>query len=295
MILIGHVTNDVLRGGLAPGGSVLYAALTAVELGAKARIVTSHGPDFVGGDLLRAAGVEVDARPAAQTTCFENVYAGGRRRQRVLAVASPLDEPAMPVTGATAAGAGAAGSAAGDVGVIFACPVIAEVGAGALAAPPGVILAAGLQGWLRAVAPDGTVTRRGLDPAMFAPCHVLFCSVEDLGEEADDLIPRLCAVAQIVVVTEAERGARVYLEGRRHRVCAHPAREVDPTGAGDVFAAAFLVALSKREPPLAAGVVAACAASIAVEGEGAGALAGLSRLGERIDWYRRNVPMPSPE
>jgi sugar/nucleoside kinase (ribokinase family) len=70
---------------------------------------------------------------------------------------------------------------------------------------------------------------------------------------------------------------------------------VDPTGAGDVFAAAFLVALAKREPPLAAGVVAACAASIAVEGHGPSALAGLGRLGERISWYRRNVPMPSPE
>jgi 1D-myo-inositol 3-kinase len=97
------------------------------------------------------------------------------------------------------------------------------------------------------------------------------------------------------VITEAERGARVYLEGKRHRVRAHPAREVDPTGAGDVFAAAFLVALAKREPPLAAGVVAACAASFAVEGEGPGALAAIAEVGKRIDWYRRNVPMPGPE
>jgi sugar/nucleoside kinase (ribokinase family) len=275
---IGHVTNDLLPGGVVPGGSALYAALTAAELGARARVVTSHGPDFVGGELLRAAGVEVEARAAAQTTCFENVYTGGVRTQRVLAIAAPLDEPVPP-----------------PVDVIFACPVIAEVGRGALAAPPGAILAAGLQGWLRAVSAGGSVTRRDLDPAMFAPCHVVFASSEDLGDAADDLIPRLCAVAQIVIVTEAERGARVYLEGRRHRVRAHPAREVDPTGAGDVFAAAFLVALAKREPPLAAGVVAACAASIAVEGEGPGALAALPRLGERIDWYRSHVAMPAAE
>ncbi len=289
-VTIGHVTNDRLSGAPAggsaattspavvPGGSALYAALAAVELGARARVVTSHGPDFVGGELLRAAGVEVETRAASQTTCFENVYTGGVRRQRVLAIAEPLDAPAGT-----------------DVDVIFACPVIAEVGARALAAPPGVILAAGLQGWLRAAAPDGTVTRRELDPAMFSPCHVLFASSEDLGEAADELIPRLCAVAQIVVVTEAERGARLYLEGRRHRVRAHPAREVDPTGAGDVFAAAFLVALAKREPPLAAGVVAACAASIAVEGEGPGALASLPKVGERIAWYRRHIAMPAAE
>jgi sugar/nucleoside kinase (ribokinase family) len=44
--------------------------------------------------------------------------------------------------------------------------------------------------------------------------------------------------------------------------------EVDPTGAGDVFAAAFLVAIRERRPVVRAALFAACAASFAVEAPG---------------------------
>lgn len=273
---IGHVTNDLAPDGIVPGGSALYAALAAAELGAAARVVTSHGPDFAGADLLRAVGVDVVARPAEHTTTFVNEYEDGRRRQRLLATAAPLAEPVA------------------DADVIFACPVAGEVQPTALAAPPGTVLGAGLQGWLRAVDASGQVSPRRLpDPALFAPCHVLFASDEDLGPHAATVVPPLCEVAEIVIITEGARGARVFLGGRPHRVHAHPAAEVDPTGAGDVFAAAFLLALVRRQPPLEAAVVAACAASVVVEGRGPGALPGLRRLGERLAWYRVNVPPPA--
>jgi hypothetical protein len=42
-------------------------------------------------------------------------------------------------------------------------------------------------------------------------------------------------------------------------------------------------------------VVAACAASIAVEGEGPAALAGLPQVGARVAWYDRHLPAPGPE
>src|SRR5438067_434155 len=88
---IGHVTNDRLASGLTAGGSAFYSAIAASFLGARAHVVTSCGDDWVGRDALAAAGVTIEIVPAGVTTSFENVYVGGARRGRLLAVAAPLD------------------------------------------------------------------------------------------------------------------------------------------------------------------------------------------------------------
>ena len=56
---------------------------------------------------------------------------------------------------------------------------------------------------------------------------------------------------------------------------------VDSTGAGDVFATAFLLRYHEAGDPLEAGSFAACAASCVVEGVGA------STLGDRAEVLRR--------
>jgi 1D-myo-inositol 3-kinase len=256
---IGHVTNDRLASGIQPGGSALYAALTAARLGCDARVLTSFGEDFVGGDLLAEAGLAVEAIPAARTTTFEHVYEGGRRRTRLLATAASLERPAQ-------------------ADVVLVCPVAGEVAPTALA---GKLLGAGLQGWLRRVEPDGTVRPRPLgDPSFLAPCHAVFCSAEDLGDDAPRATLALVATVPIVVVTRGAAGADVILDGQTHHVMAHPADLVDPTGAGDVFAAAFLVDLARGRDPLAAARHAARCAAVAVEGTGPSSL---TRLADRLE------------
>jgi sugar/nucleoside kinase (ribokinase family) len=260
-VALGHVANDRLDGGLVPGGSALYAALAAAELGAQARIVTSAGPDFVGGELLDAAGVEVDVAPAPTTTCFENLYRAGIRQQRLLSLAEPITRPVDRAE------------------VVFACPIAGEVAASALVAPQRAVLGASLQGWLRAVDAQGRVHRRiPEDLGFLAPCHVLFVSEEDLGEEAEQVIETLGPLAELVVVTEGARGGRVYVDGVVQRYDAVAVEEVDPTGAGDVFAAAFLVAVASRQSPAAAARFAARAASIVVTAPGPAALPVLRTL-----------------
>jgi 1D-myo-inositol 3-kinase len=272
---IGHVTNDRLAAGHAPGGSALYGALTAAHLGARARAVTAAAPDFVGAALLATAGVTLEVRPSPQTTSFENRYDDrGERRARVLALAAPLLDPVL------------------DADVVLACPVAGEVAASALVRPPGGILAAGLQGWLRRIGPDGEVGRTlDLDAAVFAACDALFVSVEDLGPGAPRLVPVLAGAAPILVVTDGARGARLWVAGAAHRVPACPAVEIDPTGAGDVFAAAFLLALRAGEAPLAAAGFAACAASIVVEGVGPDPLPRLAgpELAARLASHRETI------
>src|SRR5262249_18315912 len=144
---------------------------------------------------------------------------------------------------------------------------------------------AGLQGWFRRLGPGGVVERRVPDDLRFlAPCRAVFVSVEDLGDDAARVLAALRDIVPIVVVTDGRRGATIYDQGAVRHVGVHPANEVAPTGAGDVFATAFLIALARGEDVAAAGAFGAAAASIVVEGVGPAAL---SRLGETGARYTR--------
>ncbi len=275
-VAVGHVTNDRLAEGQFPGGSALYAALTAAKLGASARIVTSFGPDFAGIDLLSAAGIELEVVRSGQTTTFAAVDTGAKRSWLASGRADQLHGPI------------------GAADIVFACPVLAEVDPSCLQAPPPAMVAAGLQGWLRAMDPDGRVNPVDTDLSFLRGCRALFCSEEDLGHNATSIVPRLLESAPTVVVTEGSRGAVVYLDGRPYRVLALPTSQVDPTGAGDTFATCFLLALACGMSALDAAVVGACGASAVVEAPGPLGIERLSSLPERVAWYRSHLPGPIP-
>jgi sugar/nucleoside kinase (ribokinase family) len=75
-----------------------------------------------------------------------------------------------------------------------------------------------------------------------------------------------------VAVTRGARGSTLYIAGEPHQIDALPAVERDPTGAGDVFAAALLVRLRETGDPLQAASFASAVAACAIEGPGARAV-----------------------
>jgi sugar/nucleoside kinase (ribokinase family) len=77
----------------------------------------------------------------------------------------------------------------------------------------------------------------------------------------------------LVAVTGGEGGARLYADGRWRRIAAFPHEEVDPTGAGDVFAAAFLISYSEADDIPVAARFAAAAAALSVGAEGTAGVA----------------------
>jgi 1D-myo-inositol 3-kinase len=270
---VGHVTNDQLEAGLFPGGAALYAALTAAKLQAKPKIVTSCGPDFVGLQLARGSDVELEILPSEHTTCFEEHYRGGARVARLVRRANPLCDP-LP-----------------KADVVFVCPVIGEIELPALVAPPGALLAAGLQGWTRRFDENGRILRCALkDPAYFSGCRALFCSDEDFGPFLESAIQVLRDAVDLLIVTQGHRGAVLYENGQRRAIRPCPAREVDPTGAGDVFAACFLLGLAEGASAVEAAERACCAAAISIEGVGPQALTELRHLPTRLEEYRTLAP-----
>jgi sugar/nucleoside kinase (ribokinase family) len=73
-------------------------------------------------------------------------------------------------------------------------------------------------------------------------------SIEDLG--MDRTAAEAMAVhCKTLVVTEGPLGATVHHSGRAELVRATPVREVDPTGAGDIFAAVFFIRFHETGDP----------------------------------------------
>lgn len=269
-VVCGHVTLDRVGAGLVPGGSAWYAAHALRALGAQARVLTSAGPDY---PVAALAGVEARVAAAPRTTVFVNVHApGGGRTQRVEASAQPLDPASLP-----AAWRGA--------DLLYLAPVLGELAPRAFAAVAGArLVGLGVQGLVRKVGPDGAVLqpRWSFAPGDLAGVTAAFVGEDDLRGQGD-LLARLAAAVPIVVFTRGAAGCEVIAGGRTLRAGVFATREVDPTGAGDVFAAAFLFALARGADPAEAARLGAGAASVIVEGVGGETL---ERVGEAFERAR---------
>lgn len=272
IVVCGHVTLDVGEDAQVPGGSAWYAARALAALGGSPRLLTAAGPDFPPAAL---AGIESTVLPSAVTTVFANAYAAdGTRTQRVLSAAPALDPARLP-------------PAWRAPDVLFLAPVVGELDVAALAAAVGArVVGLGVQGLVREVRPDGAVgPRLDLDPAALARAgvHAAVLGEDDVrGQES--LAARLAAALPVVVFTHGARGCDVLVRGRAAtHVGVYPAREVDPTGAGDVFAAGLLLGLARGDDPVDAARLGAAAASVVVEARGGDAL---GRVGEAWDRVR---------
>ncbi len=264
VLVCGHVTLDRYGDVLLPGGSAYYAGRAYHALGALVRVATAAGPDLPRAAL---AGLEEHVAPAPRTTIFVNRYAAdGRRAQSVEAVAPPLDPALLPPSWRT-------------TDLLHLAPVAGEVDLHAWrSAVAARLVGLGVQGAVRAVLPDGKVVqpRWEPDPADLATLGAACLGEDDLVGQGD-LLSRLAASVPVVAFTRGAQGCDVIVRGRTRRVGAYPTHAVDPTGAGDVFAAGFLLALARGEDPVDAARLGAAAASIVVEARAGEALA---RLGE---------------
>jgi hypothetical protein len=266
-LAIGHVVRDLQPQGWRLGGTVTYAALQAHRLGIAAAVVTRHANDV---DLSHALpDVEVLALPSDVTTTFQNTYDGSNREQLVLQQAEELSADDIP-----------SGWRATPV-VLFG-PVCGEVHLSQTPSASGSLIGVSAQGWLREVGPDRHVRRSPWsgDP-FWRGAGALFVSEEDLGERPDQ-VERWISEVPVVAVTRAGRGARVHAGGAWATIDGIPAREVDPTGAGDVFAAAFLVRYHESKRVAEAARFASAAAACAIEGVGTEGIASRAVIEQRL-------------
>jgi 1D-myo-inositol 3-kinase len=266
VLVVGHVTLDRYGTELLPGGAAYYAGHTYRALGASVRVVSAAGPRLPADAL---AGLEATVARSPSTTEFSNAYApDGVRAQRVHAAAPPVDPAQLP-----------AGWAEADL--LHLAPVLGEVALSAwIAAVPARFVGIGVQGWVRRVEPDGTVSAAGWAPGAPELAGVSAAAVgEDDLRGQGDLAERLRAAIPAVAFTRGREGCELAIRGHTARVGVFQTLAVDPTGAGDAFAAAFFLGLARGDDPVVAARLGAAAASVVVEGR-AGAT--LGRVGEAV-------------
>lgn len=287
LLIVGAVTldhrdlGDARGGHELTGGAAIYAALVASAFGLRARVLTVSGSD---ADLASLAPHELRALPAPRTLRFGHEAAGphaeGPRRLRLLARSGRRLRAAHLPAGW------------GDERALFLGPLLpddVDVASFASHAAEHVVLAG--QGLQRRVRPGGAVAlRRSPAPALLALLSALGARATLVLAEEEcaswSAVGRasLAATGARLLVTKGARGAELHEAGSAPLAVAPcPAREVDATGAGDVFAAAFILALAATLPGGAAeaAALAACFAAASVE------RAGLEPLPLRAEIERR--------
>jgi len=256
-LVIGYICKDLLPSrlpdGYGVGGTVAYSALTARNLGQRVAIVTSASPDFdfrIGLD-----GVMVSVQDSPSTTTFENIYSQGTRRQFLRDVADRIRPEAVPHAWCQAA-------------IVHLGPLAQEIDESLAELFPNSLLAATPQGWMRQWDAAGRIGPKRWDESTLpANARVVIFSKEDIG--GDESRFEVCARRfEIAIMTDGCHGATVAWRGEVRHFPAYPTVEIDPTGAGDIFAAAFLVTLKETGDAWRAACFANCtgAASVARPG-----------------------------
>lgn len=261
---VGHVTVDVMAGGTRrPGGSAFYSALQAARLGRRVQIVTRGVAGEI-EELLAPYDEELDLRVQAApcTTSLQTSGKGRERAQRVLAWAGEI-VPEMHM----------------DTAVLHLAPVARETPSswqgktGLVGLTPQGLL----RTWsssqdavvLRALEPSQLPER--LDAAVLSATERPFCS-ELLDGRA------------VVAVTDEDDPTELLVPGRDPLMLEVPpvAPLLDDTGAGDVFAAAFFIALADGEDARAAAALANAAAAVRLSGYGPDAVGDRAAIEARI-------------
>jgi len=267
-LAIGHFTHDVVPEGLIIGGAAAYSTIAARNLGFKPAALTSVGPDFNLSDPL-IEGIEVRVKPADKTTTFRNIYREGHRTQYLLGVAERIWGKDIPEEWTSAP-------------IVYLCPVADEVMSDVPERFESSLIGVTPQGWFRRWEEDGRVYPKRWHNAeeILARCDVLVFSEEDIAPFPEEL-ERFIRATKIVILTRGKKGCTLYLDGISRDFPAYRTVEVDPTGAGDVFAAAFLIKYAETNDPFISADFANCVASFAVEAEGTLGIPTLERVMKR--------------
>lgn len=235
-LILGHLAADLTPDGLRLGGTAAYAALTARALGMRVGIVTSVPDDF---DLAAPlAPLQMARLPADRPTTFENTYdAGGKRHQLLSGQATPLTPKAVPTEWLRAP-------------IVHLAPIIDEVPPQFASLFPNALLGVTPQGWLRTWDEAGHVRpARWDDPdGILETATAVVLSIEDIGFD-EDIANQYAAQAHILAVTRGGEGCSVHWQDGWQHFPAPSVSLVDPTGSGDIFAAAYFHRLHVTHDP----------------------------------------------
>lgn len=233
-LVIGHVAHDLTPEGPRLGGTAAYSALTAYAFGLQVGVVTAAGPET---SLAALDGIPVVSLDSLNSTTFENMYHEHTRVQYLRARAGRIDFKNVPESWQRSP-------------ILHLGPIADELDAVPPESFSPSLLGLTPQGWMRQWDAENRVSPRvwkDAEPAL-QKADAVVISREDVNGD-DELIEHMAHQTRVLAVTEGAAGSVLYWHGDRRRFRAPDIREVDPTGAGDIFAAAFFIRLFKTRDP----------------------------------------------
>jgi sugar/nucleoside kinase (ribokinase family) len=244
--VVGNLSLDLVNGGPPrPGGPPYYAgralAALAVPAVVRAKCAEADRPRLL--PALEALGLAVEWRRGRTTATYEISYDGDARRMHVRELGSPWT--AEELAGLDAEWV--------HVGALFRGEFPAETLATAAAA--GARISLDGQGLVRPQRAGPLELEPDAPPEVLRHVSVLKLSEEEAKALVGRLEERSLSALGVpeVVVTLGSRGCIVVARRQLVHVPADPL-DVDPTGAGDAFAAGYVVERSRGRGPRQAAV-----------------------------------------
>jgi sugar/nucleoside kinase (ribokinase family) len=196
--------------------------------------VTSWATEISPGALR---SIPIINYPTEHSSTFENIYTAEGRIQIIHSVAASLDYHMIPEPWR-------------DAPIVHLGPIAREVEPSLVRRFPNSLVGLTPQGWLRTWGPDGRIYPVEWPESSFMLQHasVAVLSIEDLAGD-ENRIDEYASASRILVITEGSSGARVYWNGDVRRFRPPAVTEVEATGAGDVFAAAYFMRLHNTQDP----------------------------------------------
>lgn len=252
-LVIGHATRDVTPQGYTPGGTAVYSALAAQALGCQTAVLTSTAPDYFVDQLL--PGVEVRNIESQQSTTFKNVYTRSGREQTVLGFADTITSNEVPNHWNRAK-------------IVHLGPLVGEIEAKMIRVFSNSLVGLTPQGWFRSWDNEGRVyPGEWSEMGQVMPlAAAVILSMEDIPSQ--ETLREIRRISNLVVLTERSSGCTVFIRDEARQFAAPRVTEVNPTGAGDIFATAYFVRLHQtRGNPWEAAAFANKIAACSVEND----------------------------
>ncbi len=237
-LVIGHITVDKTNKGITLGGTAAYSGLTADALGLRSGLITSFNSDL---DVSPLQDLSIYNITSKNNSIFENISNGIDRQQFLYSTAEKIKSDNMP-------------NIAVQPDILHLGPVANEVDPNILDIFPASLKCLTPQGWFRKKSKDNQVIRHTWQNYQdFLPkADIAVLSLEDVSHN-EDLIADMASLTPVFVVTENQKGARIYWRNEAKFLSAPEVKYKNDTGAGDIFSTAFFYQYFYTKDPWEAG------------------------------------------
>ncbi len=227
-LAIGHVCYDIVPNGLTVGGTVAFASSTAQILGCETAVISSSAAADTWQGILPNIHLQQVVAPA--TTTFENIYTPAGRVQTLHAVAGKLQAQHVPTAWQRAP-------------IVHLGPIANEIDVDIMQLFSNSMVGLTPQGWMRRWDADGRIFATHWPAAadVLPLAAAVIISEEDLLD--DQMLADYRHWSRLLVMTRGSHGCMVYFGDEERHFQAPTVPAIELTGAGDIFATAFLVRL----------------------------------------------------